>query len=66
MILGICFFLVREKGEKIRGGGGQIYWTYSLLVPNGRHSELVLKKVRILSVPIHHIAFRYTTFSSQE
>ena len=47
MILGICFFLVREKGEKIRGGGGQIYWTYSLLVPKNRHSELVLKKVKL-------------------
>ena len=43
------FLFSRGKmARKIRGGGGQIYWTYSLLVPKGRHRELALKKVKIV------------------
>ena len=40
-------FLFSQRKWRERLGGG-IYWTYSLLVPKGRHRELALKKVKIV------------------
>ena len=51
------FLFSQRKWRERLGGGGQIYWTYSLLVPKSRHRELALKKVKNRNLrKIRHLA----------